>query len=93
MGGRVKRQRVRVKGLGFRVQGLGFRVWGLGLQASGLTWGGLTMAEKCLMPNIPRLLMVNVPPIISAGASLPSLARPASARTSKFRVEGLSFRA
>src|SRR3989442_11071092 len=38
-------------------------------------WGGLTMALKASMPNMPRLLMVNVPPWMSAGRSLPAWAR------------------
>ena len=37
-------------------------------------WGGLTMAANWLMPNMPRLEMVKVPPVNSAGCSLPSLA-------------------
>lgn len=36
--------------------------------------GGLTMAANCLMPNMPRLLMVKVPPMNSSGWSLFSFA-------------------
>ena len=48
----------------------------------GLTWGGLMMAEKLSMPNMPRLEMVNVPPWNSSGFSLLALALPASSLTS-----------
>eukprot|EP00879_Flechtneria_rotunda_P011692 GHRR01012213.1.p1 GENE.GHRR01012213.1~~GHRR01012213.1.p1 ORF type:complete len:191 (+),score=37.59 GHRR01012213.1:809-1381(+) len=36
--------------------------------------GGLTIAANCLMPYMPKLLMVNVPPMNSCGCSLPCLA-------------------
>lgn len=38
------------------------------------TWGGLMMAENSVMPNMPRLEMVNVPPENSSGFSFPALA-------------------
>lgn len=41
-------------------------------------WGGLIMAAKVLMPNMPKLLMVKVPPWYSSGASF--LARAFSTR-------------
>lgn len=44
--------------------------------------GGLMIAVKWSMPNMPRLEMVNEPPWYSSGLSLPSLARPASALVS-----------
>ena len=39
-----------------------------------LAWGGLIIEVTVLMPNIPRLLMVEVPPTYSDGSSFPSLA-------------------
>lgn len=43
--------------------------------------GGFTIAEKLEIPNIPRLEMVNVPPMNSSGASAPSRARVARSLT------------
>ena len=43
---------------------------------------GLITAVKWSTPNIPRLLMVNVPPVNSSGLSRPARARSASARVS-----------
>ena len=38
------------------------------------TCGGLMMAQKCSTPYMPRLLIVNVPPVNSSGFSLLSFA-------------------
>jgi len=45
-------------------------------------YGGLTIAEKLLTPNIPKFETVNVPPLSSSGLSLLSLALPAISFTS-----------
>ncbi len=37
-------------------------------------WGGLMMAQKSCTPNMPRLEMVKVPPVIWSGDSLLSFA-------------------
>lgn len=44
-------------------------------------WGGLITALNSEIPNIPRLLIVNVPPWNSSGANLLSLARVAKSLT------------
>lgn len=44
--------------------------------------GGLMIAEKFLIPNIPKLEIVIVPPWNSCGCNFPSLALTASALTS-----------
>ena len=36
--------------------------------------GGLMIGLNWVMPNVPRLVMENVPPVTSSVASLPSLA-------------------
>ena len=38
---RLRRERVRVWGLGFRFWGLGFRVWGFGLRVWGVGFRGV----------------------------------------------------
>lgn len=45
-------------------------------------WGGLITAENSCTPNIPKLLMVNVPPWNSSGFNLLSRARVAKSRIS-----------
>src|SRR5690606_5374726 len=45
--------------------------------------GGLITAENESTPNMPRLLTLNVPPLISCSDSLPSRALPASSRASR----------
>jgi len=42
----------------------------------------LMMASKRSMPNIPRLEIVNVPPVISSRVNVPPRARRASSRVS-----------
>ena len=46
----------------------------LSLHRKGQTCGGLMTAAKESTLNMPRLEMVKVPPLISSGPSLPSLA-------------------
>jgi hypothetical protein len=43
--------------------------------------GGLMTAEKCLIPNIPKLEMVKVPMVRSLGESLPFFALSANSLT------------
>lgn len=42
---------------------IGTNLWEAPPTARMAAWGGLITAEKCLIPNIPKLEMVNVPPI------------------------------
>lgn len=45
-----------------------------GRLCTGRTWGGLMMAENWSTPNIPKLEMVKVPPVIWSADSLLSFA-------------------
>ncbi|MNN88897.1 hypothetical protein D3C81_2066390 [compost metagenome] len=45
------------------------------------------MALNCSTPNIPRLLMVKLPPWYSSGRRRPSRARPANCATSALICE------
>lgn len=47
-----------------------------------IDWGGFIIAEKFLMPNIPRFDTVIVPPWNSCGCNFPSLAFVANTFTS-----------
>ena len=46
------------------------------------TWGGIMIAVNASTPNIPRLLIVKVPPAISPGRNLPLRARSVRSRRS-----------
>ena len=46
-------------------------------------WGGLSTAVKRLIPNMPRLEMLNVPAASSGGVICPSRTRAARARASR----------
>ncbi len=53
--------------------------------ASTAACGGVMMALKASTPNIPRLLMVNVPPVTSGGCRRPARAR--SAKSCRLRAD------